>query len=403
MAGKNKLIHISDDIVSKAIALSQQHPELVPMHQMLQKLTILDFVVPLLNPKKDQTILEIGAGLGIHSALLSHYGRVWSTELQIPGSFVGAGQHVARSREDVFEKLGEGPIDFRYHDGHSFPYESESFDVVFHNSVIEHVSDIDRFNREAYRILKPGGLCICITGTPALCWFRLTKHYAFRLPVLLALLAAREVMGPLVGKSVSRLRRIDQRLDALHPAIAAEPGADNLNVRALHARLFHYIHFPDYNRVVFTKAAADSGVSESQLLYRVRDYFKRAKKPDRIRDRAAHAWAALPGCLARNAGMAARSLGRVFPVSRLRGREDHRIPIPSRARGHAVAEPERIALFPVGETHSSLDRTWVKSRPRIRDHYRRPKGGRSAGLNRIPAPKPGLGGGNLRVRQTFSY
>ena len=44
-----------------------------------------------------------------------------------------------------------------------FPFESESFDVVHANQVIEHLPNTDGFIREVYRILKRGGYAVIST------------------------------------------------------------------------------------------------------------------------------------------------------------------------------------------------------------------------------------------------
>jgi hypothetical protein len=69
--------------------------------------------------------------------------------------------------------------------------------------------------------------------------------------------------------------RIDRRLARLHPDMGG--AAQGLDVSTLHSRLFHYINFPAYNRVVLSKAAADCGVSESELLASARHYFNRTR------------------------------------------------------------------------------------------------------------------------------
>ena len=45
----------------------------------------------------------------------------------------------------------------------SYPYEDNSFDVIYHKSVIEHVYNPEHMLREMYRILKPGGQVIILT------------------------------------------------------------------------------------------------------------------------------------------------------------------------------------------------------------------------------------------------
>jgi len=44
-----------------------------------------------------------------------------------------------------------------------FPFNSDTFDVVFSKSVIEHLFDPGNFMRESYRVLKPGGRIILMT------------------------------------------------------------------------------------------------------------------------------------------------------------------------------------------------------------------------------------------------
>ncbi len=44
-----------------------------------------------------------------------------------------------------------------------FPFENESFDVVFSKSVIEHFREPDNFMKEVCRVLKPGGRVITMT------------------------------------------------------------------------------------------------------------------------------------------------------------------------------------------------------------------------------------------------
>lgn len=43
------------------------------------------------------------------------------------------------------------------------PYANESFDLVHSNQVIEHVSDVDLFAQEIFRVLSPGGTVIVST------------------------------------------------------------------------------------------------------------------------------------------------------------------------------------------------------------------------------------------------
>jgi ubiquinone/menaquinone biosynthesis C-methylase UbiE len=43
------------------------------------------------------------------------------------------------------------------------PYGDETFDIVYHKSVIEHISSPENLMKETYRILKPGGIVVILT------------------------------------------------------------------------------------------------------------------------------------------------------------------------------------------------------------------------------------------------
>ena len=44
-----------------------------------------------------------------------------------------------------------------------YPYDDNSFDIIYHKSVIEHLYDPTNFMKESYRILKPNGKHIILT------------------------------------------------------------------------------------------------------------------------------------------------------------------------------------------------------------------------------------------------
>jgi ubiquinone/menaquinone biosynthesis C-methylase UbiE len=59
----------------------------------------------------------------------------------------------------------ENQIPFKYVnlEGGKLPYKSNSFDVVYSKSVIEHMIDPLSFVSESFRVLKPGGLLLILT------------------------------------------------------------------------------------------------------------------------------------------------------------------------------------------------------------------------------------------------
>lgn len=112
----------------------------------------------------------------------------------------GAGQIVTRLRNagvaafgcDVFYEGGDyskqmggelfdGGV-IRRMDANRIPFETESFDFVVNNQVMEHVPDLDGVLNEIWRVLKPGGMVLSLfpdrgvwreghCGIPFLHWF----------------------------------------------------------------------------------------------------------------------------------------------------------------------------------------------------------------------------------------
>jgi SAM-dependent methyltransferase len=294
---RNRLLHTPQEVFDRAMRYSLQSPGAPhPLH-MLQKLVLFDFIAPVLERYRGGRILEMGCGQGIHSALLSRYGTVDASELETPGSFLGADDSVQRVRNDVFAALGQEKITFSHNDGTHLPYEDASFDVVFHNSVIEHVPDVAAFNREVLRVLKPGGVCLCITGTPALCRFRLLKFLVFGLPVNLTLAVARMLPSGLRNGLTSAVARgfrlsartrgrIAERIQPIHSKVReirtevlrldTEEPARAIDLTRFHARFYHFVYFPRYNRMVAEIVARECGVSLPVLLKAAESHFEGA-------------------------------------------------------------------------------------------------------------------------------
>jgi SAM-dependent methyltransferase len=262
---KNRLVHVSEDIFQKYMSFSEKYPGVVPPGYMLQKLTIFDFVYPILMSHEHRDVLEVGCGTGVHSSLLSQFGRVTASELAVPGSFAGAERDVDRDRKAVFGALARDKIEFSYNDGKSLPFADSSFDVVFHNSVIEHVDDPVRFNAEVARVLRPNGVAIGITGTPLFCWFRLARQMLLLPPILLRSLF-RELRSSARPPKVSdEFRRfIEEGTDAAEA---------DIDVREFYSRLAHFLSSPEYNRGLIEKIAASRGVSIDAFLARVVRHF----------------------------------------------------------------------------------------------------------------------------------
>ncbi|HUW60336.1 MAG TPA: methyltransferase domain-containing protein [Candidatus Bathyarchaeia archaeon] len=108
---------------------------------------LVRYAVSALCPRGDETVLDLGAGLGWTSALFARAGcrcvlvDIYSTVLEAGRCFAQNGAYFDRLLTDMSR----------------LPLRPDAFDAVFANAAIHHTPDLDATLREAARVLKPGG------------------------------------------------------------------------------------------------------------------------------------------------------------------------------------------------------------------------------------------------------
>ncbi|MDQ4075763.1 MAG: class I SAM-dependent methyltransferase [Chloroflexota bacterium] len=112
----------------------------------------LEAVLDRHTKRRDLMILDVGSGAGNMYHHLSRYGDV-----------IGVENHPAPVK--VGQERG---YDIRLGEAEELAFEDESFDLVTALDVIEHNEDDVAILREAYRVLKPGGLMLI--SVPAFQW-----------------------------------------------------------------------------------------------------------------------------------------------------------------------------------------------------------------------------------------
>jgi SAM-dependent methyltransferase len=108
------------------------------------------FFLPYLKP--GMSLLDCGCGPG--SLTLGF------AELLAPGQVVGTeieGSHVALASQAAIER-DLSNVRFEVADIYALPFEDASFDAVFISAVLGNLREPVRGLREAYRVLKPGGI-----------------------------------------------------------------------------------------------------------------------------------------------------------------------------------------------------------------------------------------------------
>lgn len=101
------------------------------------------------GPLAGRRLLEIGMGLG---AFLAYARResVRAVGIEVDPRTAALARDLARAN-------GVGACPLAVAAGEALPFQAASFDVVFSNSVLEHVRDPGLVLREAVRVLRPGG------------------------------------------------------------------------------------------------------------------------------------------------------------------------------------------------------------------------------------------------------
>jgi 2-polyprenyl-3-methyl-5-hydroxy-6-metoxy-1,4-benzoquinol methylase len=110
-----------------------------------------DNILKLLEKDEHASLLDLGCGEGTWTLAVAE--RIGTKEI-----------HGVEIAEDLIEKaVQKGLVVVRSDLNERFPFDSNFFDVVHANQVIEHVVILDSFVEEIYRVLKPGGYVILST------------------------------------------------------------------------------------------------------------------------------------------------------------------------------------------------------------------------------------------------
>ena len=105
-----------------------------------------------LEPDREWKVLEIGCGPGaLSEALHRWYPKAKITGIDRDSSFVAFAQETVPG------------VTFLEGDATRLPFENDSFDVTISYTVQEHVAP-ESFWGEQRRVLKPGGVCICLSA-----------------------------------------------------------------------------------------------------------------------------------------------------------------------------------------------------------------------------------------------
>lgn len=102
-----------------------------------------------LELKDGDKVLEIGCGNGYYLSLLNRLGK----RINLTGV-----DNDKPALVDAKKFIGDNRVRLNFADAAKLPYQTNSFDKIVMSEVIEHVQDEKKCLKEAFRVLKPGGI-----------------------------------------------------------------------------------------------------------------------------------------------------------------------------------------------------------------------------------------------------
>ena len=153
------------------------------------------------NPRSHRSTLELGCGTGVVSLALQRMGKV-ATAIDLEGSRFD--ERAIKEGVDLYEMNAE-----------ELKFDDNSFDLVFSNATLEHITHPANAIKEAVRVVKPGGYVHVNFGPLYLAPFGLHAytltgipycHVLFSRQDLARLLKEREVEEEIDGVYVNKIR-----------------------------------------------------------------------------------------------------------------------------------------------------------------------------------------------------
>jgi SAM-dependent methyltransferase len=133
-------------------------------------------------------LLEIGAGAG------------WQAR-----EFSGRGFRVEAVDVEGSDYESERVWAVHPYDGKQLPYADCSFDVVFTSHVLLFLREGDSFQKEIWRVTKPGGIAVHVLPSAPFAFWNIFLHYVFVARMLFYMISKREHAGR-TGKLLRKAR-----------------------------------------------------------------------------------------------------------------------------------------------------------------------------------------------------
>lgn len=140
-------------------------------HQLLCKAPFHRELLRAVSECRARRVLEVGAGSAIDSFWLASHADVEAHALDAVSSAASFARRAGR--------FFQGEVRLHRADAHAAPFRDGSFDLLFHQGLLEHFADPLPLLRENLRLLRPGGLLV-IDVPQTRCVAAILKHRRMR-------------------------------------------------------------------------------------------------------------------------------------------------------------------------------------------------------------------------------
>ncbi len=203
--------------------------------------TIFDFV----NPDDEMRILDLPCGRGFYLNMFHYVSKCELVGADLDWSVVKTAR----------QELGHlANIHIHHASIYSMPYPRASFDAVILSEILEHIGDDARGLKEAYRVLKPGGvLAVTVPNANYPFWWDPINR------VLEGMLNRRIQHGPLAGIWANHVR--------LYTPIQLRNAVENAGFEVEEERALTHYCFPFIHNLVYGlgKPLLESGVLSTSM------------------------------------------------------------------------------------------------------------------------------------------